>query len=145
MGIKEKINEDLKTAMKARDQKTVNVLRMIMSEIKYAQSAVNIHQELDDAAILKVIASYQKKLAKAVEEFPDAEKKSEILSEIAIVEKYLPKRAGPEETMRAIDAVLSSTPDRTFGVVMKQVLAQLGGSADGKLLSELLKKRLESK
>ena len=145
MGTREKINEDLKTAMKARDQKTVSVLRMIMSEIKYAQSAVNIHQELDEAAIMKVVASYQKKLAKAAEEFPDAEKKAEIFAEIAIVEKYLPKKAGPEETARAIDAVLAATTDRTFGVVMKQVLAQLGGGADGKLVSELLKKRLESK
>ncbi|NDE14749.1 hypothetical protein EBZ80_07460 [bacterium] len=145
MGTREKINEDLKTAMKARDQKTVSVLRMIMSEIKYAQSAVNIHQELDEAAIMKVVASYQKKLAKAAEEFPDAEKKAEIFAEIAIVEKYLPKKAGPEETARAIDAVLATTTERTFGVVMKQVLAHLGGGADGKLVSELLKKRLESK
>ncbi|MEY4632210.1 MAG: hypothetical protein RIQ81_2330 [Pseudomonadota bacterium] len=145
MGIKEQINDDLKIAMKARDQKATSVLRMILSEIKYVQSATNIHQELDDAAVAKVVASYQKKLAKAAEEFPDPAKKAEIHGEIAIVERYLPKKAGSDETMKAIDAVLAATTDRTFGVVMKQVLASLGSSADGKLVSELLKKRLDSK
>ena len=76
MGTREKLSEDLKTAMKARDQKTMSVLRMILSEVKYAQSAVNIHEELDEAGVMKVVASYQKKLLKAVDEFPDAEKKS---------------------------------------------------------------------
>jgi uncharacterized protein YqeY len=145
MGTKDQINEDLKTAMKARDQKVMSVLRMILSEIKYAQSATNIHQDMDDAAVGKVVASYQKKLAKAADEFPDPVKKAEIQAEIAIVEKYLPKKAGREETISAIDSVLTATSDRTFGVLMKQVLSALGSGADGKLVSELLKQRLDSK
>ena len=145
MGTRAKLSEDLKTAMKARDQKTMSVLRMILSEVKYAQSAVNIHEELDEAGVMKVVASYQKKLLKAVDEFPDAEKKAEIHKEIEVVERYLPKKIGPEETARAIEAVFASTTDRTFGVLMKQVLAQLGGGADGKMVSELIKKRIEAK
>lgn len=145
IGLKAKLSKDLITAMKARDQQTVSVLRMILSEVKYAQSAINIHQELEDAAVLKVVASYQKKLLKAVDEFPDPVKKAEIHKEVAVVDRYLPKKSGPEETIAAIDAVFGATTDRTFGVVMKQVLAILGGRADGKLVSELLKKRLESK
>lgn len=145
MGTKEKISEDLKTAMKARDQKTMNVLRMILSEIKYAQSAVNIHEELDEAGVMKVVASYQKKLLKAVDEFPDPVKKAEIYSEIGVVERYLPKKIGPEETARAVEAVFAATTDRTFGVLMKQVLAQLGSGADGKMVSELIKKRIDAK
>lgn len=145
MGTKEKISEDLKTAMKARDQKTMNVLRMILSEIKYAQSAVNIHEELDEAGVMKVVASYQKKLLKAVDEFPDPEKKAEIHREIEVVERYLPKKIGPEETARAIETVFAATTDRTFGVLMKQVLAQLGSGADGKMVSELIKKRIDAK
>lgn len=145
MGLKEKLNEDLKTAMKARDQKKVSVLRMILSEIKYAQSAVNVHQDLDEGSVLKVVTSYHKKLLKAVEEFPDPDKKSEIMNEVGIVEAYLPKKAGPAETQSAIDAVLAQTDDRTFGPLMKQVLARLGDGGDGKLVSELLKKTIDSK
>lgn len=145
MSLKDQLNNDLKTAMKARDVKKVGVLRMVLSEIKYAQSAVNIHQELDDAAVLKVIVSYHKKLLKAADEFPDVEKKSEIMNEVNIVAAYLPKKADAGETQTAIDDVLASTTERAFGPLMKQVLVRLGDAADGKLVSELLKKAIDSK
>ena len=77
--------------------------------------------------------------------FQMRKKKAEIHKEIEVVERYLPKKIGPEETERAIEVVFASTTDRTFGVLMKQVLAQLGGGADGKMVSELIKKRIEAK
>ena len=59
-----------------------------------------------------------------------------------VVEDYLPKKAGEAETKAAIDQVLAGTEDRTFGPLMKEVLAKLGSGADGKLVSQLLKARL---
>ncbi len=142
MALKDQINEDLKNAMKAKDKEKTSVLRMILSEIKYAQAAVNVHQDLPEAEVQKVVATYHKRLVKSLDDYPEGEKKNQIQSEIAIVDQYLPKKAGADEVKRAIEEVLKSTSDRTFGPLMKEVLAKLGSGGDGKVVSQLLKEKL---
>ena len=142
MSLKDKLNEDMKNAMKAKDKDRLSVLRMILSEVKYAQSAVSMAQELPDDEVMKVVAGYHKRLAKSLEEFPEGEKRDAIRVEMAVVDAYLPKKAGADETRKAVDKVLAGTADRTFGPLMKSVLAELGGSADGKIVSQILKERL---
>ncbi len=142
MSLKVRMNEDLKTAMKARDTLRLSVLRMILSEMKYAQAAVNLREELGDDEVLKVVSTYHKRLAKSLDEYPEGERRVAIRAELAIVEDYLPKKASEAEVAKAIDAVLAGTTDRTFGPLMKEVLAKLGGAADGKVVSQLLKARL---
>ena len=144
MAIKDRINEDLKTAMKAKDKDRLSVLRMILSEIKYAQAAVNVHQDLPEADVLKVVATYQKRLTKSLDDYPEGEKRTQIQAEIAIVDDYLPKKVGPDEVKKAIDEVLQATSERTFGPLMKEVLARLGSGGDGKVVSQLLKDKLAS-
>ncbi len=139
----EKISSDIKNAMKSGDNLRKNVLRMVLSDIKYAQAAVNVHQQLDEQAVLKIVASYHKKLKKAFDEFPDGDKKKELLAEIAIVEEYLPKMPSSAEMDQAIDKVLASNKSGNFGEIMKAVLAVLGTSAVAKEVSEKIKKRLE--
>ena len=142
MSLKERINDELKTAMKARDKERTSVLRMLLSEIKYAQAAVNIHQELPDDDVLKVVTTYHKRLEKSLGDYPEGERREAITAEMKIVEDYLPKKAGVDETNKAIDQVLAATSDRTFGPLMKEVLVKLAGGGDGKLVSQLLKARL---
>ena len=142
MTIQQKISDEIKTAMKNGDTLRRNVLRMVLSEIKYAQAAVNVHQELDDASTLKVVASYQKKLKKALEEFPEGEKRQELAKEIKIVEEYLPKMLSNEEIDQIIKDVLAGTQSRNFGELMKAVLSRTGGAADAKAISQRLKDSL---
>lgn len=142
VSVKDRINADLKTAMKARDKERTSVLRMVLSEVKYAQAAVNVHLDLSEEDALKVVTSYHKRLAKSLEDFPEGEKRDAIRGEMKIVEEYLPRKASAEETKAAVEQVLAGTTDRTFGPLMKEVLARLGGSADGKVVSQLLKERL---
>ncbi|MCX6106585.1 MAG: GatB/YqeY domain-containing protein [Proteobacteria bacterium] len=144
MAIKDRITEDLKTAMKAKDKDRLSVLRMILSEIKYAQAAVNVHQDLPEADVLKVVATYQKRLTKSLDDYPEGEKRTQIQTEIAIVDDYLPKKVGPDEVKKAIDEVLLATSERAFGPLMKEVLARLGSGGDGKVVSQLLKDKLAS-
>ncbi len=141
MSLKDKLNEDMKNAMRAKDKDRLSVLRMILSEIKYAQAAVSMSQELPDDEVLKVVASYHKRLTKSLDEFPE-ESRGPIRAEIAVVEAYLPKKAGADEVRKVVDKVLAGTADRTFGPLMKSVLAELGGAADGKVVSQILKERL---
>lgn len=141
----QKISNDIKTAMKSGDQLRKNVLRMILSDIKYAQAAVNVHQELDEQAVMKVVASYHKKLKKSFDEFPDGDKKKELLLEIAVVEEYLPKMMSVEEIDRAIEKTLAAHPQGNFGELMKASLALLGNPSAAKELSERLKKIMDSR
>lgn len=141
----QKISLDIKNAMKSGDNLRKNVLRMVLSDIKYAQAAVNVHQELDEQAVLKVVASYHKKLKKAYEDFPEGDKRKELLLEIALVEEYLPKMLSSEEIDKAVEKVLSTNPSKNFGELMKAVLTQLGSSASAKEVSEKIKKGLEKR
>jgi uncharacterized protein YqeY len=140
--LKERINEDLKTAMKARSKERTSVLRMVLSEIKYAQAAVNVHQELPDDEILKVITAYHKRLTKSLDDFPEGERRDAVRGELKIIEEYLPRKAGADEVRKVVDEILKGTSERAFGPLMKEVLTRLGGAGDGKLVSQILKDRL---
>ena len=144
MALKDRINEDLKAAMKAKDKERLSVLRMILSEIKYAQAAVNVHLDLPEPDVIKVVSTYQKRLTKSLDDYPEGEKRAQINAEIAIVDDYLPKKVGADEIKKAIDEVLQATSERAFGPLMKEVLARLGSGGDGKVVSQLLKDKLAS-
>ena len=143
MSLKQKITDDMKTAMKAQDKVRVGVLRMLMSELKYAQAAVNVREELGDDETLKVVSGYYKKLEKSLGDFPEGSAKDNIKHEMKIVEDYLPKKVSAADVGKAIDEVLAAATDRQFGPLMKQVMTKLGGGADGKIVSELLKQKLQ--
>lgn len=144
MSLKERMNEDLKTAMKAKEKDKVSVLRMILSEMKYVAAQVNVHQELSDEDALKVVGTYHKRLGKSLEEYPEGEQRQQIQSEMAIVEAYLPKKAGEAETLTAVQQVLAKAQGKNFGALMKEVMESLGSAADGKLVSKLLKEKMGS-
>lgn len=142
MSLKAKMNDDLKNAMKAQDKERTSVLRMILSEIKYAQAAVNVHADLPEDEVVKVVSVYHKRLTKSMDDYPEGERRDAIRRELAIVEDYLPKKASEVEVIAAIGAVLKDTDDRNFGTLMKAVMARLGSSADGKMVSALIKTKL---
>lgn len=142
MSLLERLNNDVKEAMKARDKMRTQTLRMVLSEVKYAQVAAGPDKTIDEASVQKVVASYHKKLAKSLDDFPDGEKREAIQAELGVVEEYLPKKASPAQIEGAIDEVMAAVPEREFGVLMKQVLVKLGSAADGKAVSEALRKRL---
>jgi hypothetical protein len=136
------MNEDLKNAMKSKDKERTSVLRMLLSEIKYAQAAVNVHADLPEDEVVKVVSVYHKRLTKSMDDYPEGERRDAIRSELKIVEDYLPKKASEAEVASAIASVLSETEDRTFGTLMKAVMAKLGSAADGKIVSSQLKAKL---
>ncbi|MFW7381351.1 MAG: GatB/YqeY domain-containing protein [Oligoflexus sp.] len=139
----ETITTDLKAAMKQQDRFKTSVLRMVLSEFKYAMTSHDREEVLDDETALKILGTYQKRLEKSLADYPEGEKKEEIAKEIALVETYLPKKAGAAEVQTAVDQLLASTQERQFGVLMKSLMSQFGSSADGKLISQVLKDRLK--
>ncbi len=142
MGLKDTIHKDIITAMKAKDVHRLSVLRMVMADIKNKQSQVNLREELPEADVLAVVGSYQKKLTKSLDDYPDGDAKNALLNEIKVVQEYLPQKASDADTKNAIEKVLGATTDRNFGSVMKLVMAELQGNGDGRLVSQLLKEKL---
>lgn len=142
MTLEETISADMKKAMKEGDVALKDVTRMLLSEVKYAQASVNIKEKLDDKAVLKVIESYQKKLTKALKDYPEGDKRKSLESEIALVGRYLPKRASEDEIEQVVTRVVAGATDKNFGVLMKKVMAELGGNADGQIISQKIKQHL---
>jgi uncharacterized protein YqeY len=142
MGIKTRISEDIKTAMKQQNKDRLQVLRMVLSELKYAQANSNVHEDLPEAEEIKVVSTYQKRLEKSLNDFPDGEAKSKILAEIKVVAEYLPTKANESEIQAYIHQLLQSDNERQFGLLMKKVMTHFGAAADGKLVGDILKKSL---
>lgn len=143
MTLKEQILEDIKHYMKEKDNVALNAVRMLKSDVKNAEIAAI--KELDDEGVIKVVASSIKKRKDSAEIYikngrQDLADKE--LAEIKVLEKYLPAQLDDEAIKAVINEVIASLDDsmkKNFGAVMKNVMAKVGSSADGKRVSGLIK------
>ncbi|MDO8584271.1 MAG: GatB/YqeY domain-containing protein [bacterium] len=138
--LKEKLQEDLKAAMKAGDAEKRDVLRMLSSAIKNKEIDKRI--ELTDEQALDVIASEVKKRKESVVQFtagnrPELATKEE--AEIKILAIYLPEQLGEEELKKIVTETLAGMDKSDVGGAMKAVMAKVKGKADGALVSKLVK------
>ncbi|WP_242347541.1 GatB/YqeY domain-containing protein [Mucispirillum schaedleri] len=143
MTLKEQILEDIKHYMKEKDNIALNTVRMLKSDIKNAEIAAI--KELDDEGIIKVVASSIKKRKDSAEIYIKNSRQDladKELAEIKVLEKYLPAQLDDESIKAVINEVIASLDDnmkKNFGAVMKNVMAKVGSSAEGKRVSELIK------
>ena len=143
MTLKEQILEDIKHYMKEKDNVALNAVIMLKSDVKNAEIAAI--KELDDEGVIKVVASSIKKRKDSAEIYikngrQDLADKE--LAEIKVLEKYLPAQLDDEAIKAVITEVIASLDDnmkKNFGAVMKNVMAKVGSSAEGKRVSELIK------
>jgi uncharacterized protein YqeY len=144
MDMKERITEDLKVAMKAQNKLRTSVLRMMLADIKIADTSGKPKDQID---YVEVVRGYYKKLNKTREEYgklnlPD--KVKELNSEIAIVEEYLPKQLSDDEIKRIVQEVIETNKftAREMGAAMKLIMGKYGGVVDGKKVQTYLKEKL---
>ena len=144
--IKDRIREDMKTAMRAHDAASLSTIRLLLAAIK--QREVDEQIEADDAVVLQVIAKMVKQRRDSVEQYRAggredlAEKES---AEIRVLEGYLPKGLMDEEIQAVIDeaiAQVGQTGMAAMGKVMGLVKAKVAGRADLGKVSALVKARL---
>ena len=146
MSLKEEILKDMKEAMKARDKLKLSTLRLLIAEIKNKEIAAK--GELKDHEILVLIQKAVKQRQDSIEQYrkggrEDLADKEE--GEMKILKTYLPEELSKEELIKIIDSAISATGAvslKEMGNVMKEVIPQTQGKADGKLVSELVRKRL---
>jgi hypothetical protein len=144
--IKDQLNEDMKTALKGGDKLRLSVIRMLLSELKNERIAQG--KDLDEGAERKVLASYSKKRKEAMDAAraggrEDIAAKEQ--AELDITMSYLPRQLSDEELRTIVKKHIEGAGamgTAAFGAVMKSVMADVGGQADGKVVSSLVRELL---
>jgi hypothetical protein len=146
MSLKDQFNDDLKSAMKGGEKLRTETLRSLKSAIKYAE--IQAGHELDDEGVLTVVMQQAKQRRDSIAEFEKA-KRTDLIekeaAELAVLEQYLPAQlseAEIEAKAKAVIAELGVTDAKGIGQVMKQMVAELKGQADGKMINQVVRKLL---
>jgi uncharacterized protein len=148
MALKDIINEDIKDAMKSKNQSALTALRELKSMILLEETKEGGNGVLSEAEEMAIITKAIKQRKESYEMFHTqgrAEQAAEQQAVIAIMEKYLPKQLSAEEAEAKIKAIITSvgaTSVKDMGKVMGQATKELAGQVDNKLVSELVKKLL---
>ena len=146
MSLKQTLNNDIKTAMKAKDKETLAVLRMIKTAVQAAE--IDKKEELNAEEELTILAREAKQRRESLAEFVKAgrdELVAKTEAEIEIVERYLPKQLSVEEVKEVIATVAEkngATTQKEFGKLMGAVMQELKGKADGNVIKEQVKAHL---
>jgi len=148
MSLHDRLSEDLKGAMKAKDQLRTSVIRMIKAAV--LNKELELKKNLDDAEMSRVMTTLVKQRQESVEEYQKAKRDDlagKELQEISIIEGYLPKALSQEEIVQVVESAIretSATTLKDMGPVMKAVLARLAGQpVDGKQISDLVRSKLQ--
>jgi uncharacterized protein YqeY len=147
MTLQERISQEIKTAMLAKDAERLSTLRLLKSAIGYAQIERKV-ESLPDADVVAIVQKEVKKRRDSADQFEKggrAELAAKEKQEITVLETFLPKAMSPEELEQLVRATiqeLGATSKKDMGPVIKAVQAKAAGSADGKSVSTLVGKLL---
>ncbi len=148
MSLLEKINADLKESMKSGDKFRTETIRNLKSAIKYAE--IEAGGALDDAGVQAVLAKQAKQRRDSIAEFSKAGRTDLVdkeQAELALIEAYLPEQLTADkikEMARAVVTQLGVSDAKGMGLVMKELMPQIQGRADGKLVSQIVRELLAS-
>ena len=148
MGLRERLEEDLKKAMRERDVPRRSVLRLIRSELHNEEIALQRH--LDDDGMIGVISRQLRQRRESIYEFrkgqrEDLAQREE--DELAILQEYLPQQLTVEEITALVQGIIRETGSQGLGdkgKVMGKLMPQVKGKAEGSVVSEVVTKLLEA-
>jgi uncharacterized protein len=142
----EQITNDLRAAMKAREQVKVATLRMVQTSIKNAE--VDKRHALSDEETLEVLAKEAKRRRESITAYEDANRPDlaeKEAAELAVLEAYLPEAMSDEELGKLVDEAIAesgATDAKQMGAVMKVLMPKVKGRADGNAVSAMVKQKL---
>ena len=151
MTLKDKITDDMKTAMRAKDSERLNTIRLLLAAIK--QREVDERIVLDDVAVIAIVDKQIKQRKDSIAAFTQAKRMDladKESSELKVMEGYLPARMGADEVLAAVKGIVASMGTELgravgpadMGKVMAAVKAQLAGKADMAQVSAAVKATL---
>lgn len=144
----ERLNEDMKIAMKAQDKETLNVIRMVKSAVQMAK--IELKHDLSDEEVVDVISKQIKMRRDSIVEFGKASRDdlvSQYNREIDILNKYMPEQLSVLEVNKIIDEafdLVKPTSPKQMGLIMKEVNPKVRGKFDMGEVSKLIKDKLSN-
>ncbi|HBL1690228.1 TPA: GatB/YqeY domain-containing protein [Enterococcus faecium] len=147
MSLLSRLNDDMKTAMKAKDKESLQVIRMIKSSIQNEQ--IKEGHDLTEEE-LTVLSREMKQRRDSLHEFEEAGRDDlaeKVKSEIVIVEKYMPEQLSDEEIRQLVQEAITQTGAssmKEFGKVMGAIMPKVKGKADGNQVNAIVKELLQS-
>ena len=148
MSLKKRIQSQLIERTKARDVVGADTLRLLLAAVKNRE--VEVRRELEDQEILRIIQSQVKQRKDAIQFYEKGER-LDLLDkekrELALLMSFMPEQLSEEDIVQAVKQVVGELKARDMkdmGRVMKTLMSRLGGSADGKLVSEVVKRQLNA-
>jgi hypothetical protein len=146
ISLSEKLDQAFKKAIKGQQQTVLSTLRMLKTAVRHKE--VELKHPLSDAELLAVINSQAKQRREAIAEFSKAGRRdlaTKEEEELQVLLSFLPAPLSPEEVeaaiVRIIDQLGATTP-KDLGKVMKTAMAELAGQTDGKVVQEIVRRRL---
>lgn len=148
MTIKEQLMADMKTAMKQREKgrTALDTIRLVRAHIRQAEIDGG-HADFDDEQVIAILRKEMKQREETLEEIKDSGRDDliqETKAEMAVLQKYLPPEMSEEEIEKVVKDTVASLDDsqKKMGPVMKAVMARLKGKADGRKISQIVRKVL---
>jgi hypothetical protein len=145
MSIQNQLVDAMKVAMKAKEALRLNTIRMARTALKNAE--IETRQELDDAAVIKILSTLVKQRREAAEAYretrPELAEKEEL--EVAVLQEFLPAQLSEAEIKALVAKAVAgagASSMKDMGAVMKLITPQTTGRADGKVVSDLVRKQL---
>lgn len=144
MSLRQKLQDDMKTALKAGQKDRLSVIRMLLSDVNNVDLAAKPTTEEE------AVAAYAKKLRKSLEEYEKLGKTAEVEHlrfELAVADEYLPKKASSEQTEQMVDAFLAAHTftEKQFGQAMGAFMKSHGPEIDPATVNALLRRKLAGK
>lgn len=147
MTIRERLEDDIRVAMRSRDQERLDALRFIKSQIQLTEK--NQQKELDDPGMIDVIAKQAKERRESIQMFQEGNRTDLVAKEtaaLAVVEEYLPPQMSREDLSKIVEEAIhqvGATSSRDKGKLMGRLMPQVRGKADGALVNAVVTELLE--
>ncbi|TAL09801.1 MAG: GatB/YqeY domain-containing protein [Nitrospirae bacterium] len=148
MSLTDRLSDDLKLAMKARDQLRMDAIRMVKAALQNKE--IELKKALDEAEMSRVLLTLVKQRKEAAEQYQQGKRQDladKELKEVAIIQAYLPKALSQDEIVQIVEGAIKETDAagmKDMGKVMKAAQAKLAGQpVDGKQLSDLVRSKLQ--
>ena len=146
MALRERLSDEMKEAMKARDDLRLSAIRLIRSAVK--NKDIELKRELAEQEIVEVIASLVKQRRESIRLFGEAGRQDLVEKEekeLAVLLGFLPQQLRREDVAELVDRVIAASGaqgGKDMGRVMKALMPHVAGRADGKMVSDIVKEKL---
>jgi uncharacterized protein len=144
--IKERLSEQMKSSMKSGDKETLSFTRNLHAAIR--KKEIDDRVDLDDAAVLKIIASLVKQRQDSIEQFQQGGREDLVIkeqSELKFLQSFMPAQMDEAEIRKLVEWAVTeakASGPKDMGQVMKLLMPKVQGRADGKLVNQIVKEKI---